>query len=65
MLISFLAYIPNLKMEAICSSEIFTDFQMTTRLYITEERTLSSHPCQNLKSYELLNINTNKCIYYK
>jgi hypothetical protein len=35
-----LAYYLTLKMEATCSSETSVDFQLTTQLYIPEDRTL-------------------------
>jgi hypothetical protein len=38
-------------MEAICSSEMSVAFQCTTWRYITEDRTLHNHSCENLKSY--------------
>jgi hypothetical protein len=36
-------------MEAICASETSVNFHRTTGLYITEDRTLHSHRCENLK----------------
>jgi hypothetical protein len=39
-LVSFLAYSPTLKMEAICSFETSVDFQRTTRRYIPEDNAL-------------------------
>jgi hypothetical protein len=41
----------TLKMEAICSSEMFVAFQGTTRRYISEDKTLQNHCCENLESY--------------
>jgi hypothetical protein len=41
----------TLKMEAICSSETSVDFQWSTCRYISEDRTLHNHRCENLKSY--------------
>jgi hypothetical protein len=38
-------------MEAACSSETSVDFQLTTRRYIPEHRTLYNHRCDSLKSY--------------
>jgi hypothetical protein len=55
LLVSCLAYSPNLKMEATCSSETSVDFQRTTRHYIPEERT-HNHRCENLKSYIILKL---------
>jgi hypothetical protein len=37
-------------MESICSSETLVDFHWTTWHCISEDRTLHSHYCQNLKS---------------
>jgi hypothetical protein len=50
-LVSCLAYSSTLKMEATCSSETSADFQRTTRRYISEDRTVHNHGCENLKSY--------------
>jgi hypothetical protein len=38
-------------MEATCSSEASVDFQRTTQRYISEDKTLHNHRCENLKSY--------------
>jgi hypothetical protein len=38
------------KVEAIYSSEMSVDFQQTTRRYISDDTTLHSHLCENLKS---------------
>jgi hypothetical protein len=40
MLVSYLAYSSTLKMETKYSSETSVDFQLTTRSYMPEERTL-------------------------
>jgi hypothetical protein len=40
-----------LKMEAICSSEMWVATQQTTRGHIPEDDTLHNHHCENLKSY--------------
>jgi hypothetical protein len=37
--------------EAIFSSEMSVDFVRTTRRYITEDRVLHNHRCENLKFY--------------
>jgi hypothetical protein len=42
-------------MEETCSSETSADFQLTTRRYISEDRTLHNHCCENLKSYIIKN----------
>jgi hypothetical protein len=39
-----------LKMEAICSSEVSVETQLTTRRHIPEDDTLHNHRCENLKS---------------
>jgi hypothetical protein len=48
------AYSTTLKMEVICSSKMLVDFQWTTPCYITEDRTLHNHCCENLKSYMII-----------
>jgi hypothetical protein len=40
-------------MEAACYSEASVDFQLTTRYYILEDKSLYNHRCENQKSYEL------------
>jgi hypothetical protein len=40
----------NLKMVSICSSEKSVDFQRTTWHYITENKTLPNHCCENITS---------------
>jgi hypothetical protein len=50
-LVSCSAYYSTLKMEVACSSEMSVEFQLTTRRYIPEDRTLHNHRCENLKSY--------------
>jgi hypothetical protein len=47
----FLAYSSTLKMKPICSSETSVDFQRTTQRYVTEDRILHNHRCENLISY--------------
>jgi hypothetical protein len=47
--------VSNLKMETICSSETWVDFQRITGRYIPEDRTLHNHLCENLKSYKKSN----------
>jgi hypothetical protein len=54
-LISFLVYSSTLKMESIYSFETWLDFHRTTRNYISEDRIISNHRCENLKSY-IINI---------
>jgi hypothetical protein len=49
-----LAYSLTLEMEATCTSETEVDFQLATRRYITEDRTLHNHGCENLRSYTVL-----------
>jgi hypothetical protein len=49
-LVSCLAYSSTLKMEA-TSSKTLVGFQQTTRYYISENRNLHNHHCENLKSY--------------
>jgi hypothetical protein len=53
MLVPYLAYSSNPKMETICSSETSVDFYRTTWHYIPEVRTPHSHRCENLKSYRI------------
>jgi hypothetical protein len=63
-LVSCLAYSSTLKMEATCSSETSVDFQQATLHYIPEDRTLHTHLCENLKSYEdssVLSVST-RCV---
>jgi hypothetical protein len=40
-----------LNMEATSSSETSVDFQRNTWRYISEDRTLNNHHCENLKPY--------------
>jgi hypothetical protein len=49
-LVSCSAY-STLKVEMICSSETSVHFQRTIRYYISEDRTLHNHGCENVKSY--------------
>jgi hypothetical protein len=44
---------PSLKMEAICSSETWVDFQRTIQCYNPEDSTHHNHRYENLKSIEL------------
>jgi hypothetical protein len=55
MLVSWLAYSSILQMEATRSSETSGDFQQT---YISKDRTLHNHWCENLKSYNLISSST-------
>jgi hypothetical protein len=48
-LVSCLAHSSTLKMEETCSSETSADFQRTTWHYISADRTLHNHCCENLK----------------
>jgi hypothetical protein len=48
-----LNYASSLKIEAICSSETPVDSQGTTRRYISEDRNLHNHRCENLKPFTL------------
>jgi hypothetical protein len=41
-------------MNAICSPETSVDFQQLTRCYITENATLRSYRCENLKSFMII-----------
>jgi hypothetical protein len=50
-LVSSSAHSSTLKMEVTCSSGKSVNFQLTTRRYISEDRTLHNHRCDNLKSY--------------
>jgi hypothetical protein len=50
MLVSYLAYSSNLKIGVTCFSETSVDLQRTIRHYITEDRTLHNHRCENLTS---------------
>jgi hypothetical protein len=51
MLVSCLAYSPNLKMVVTCSSEMYVDLQWTIQCYIPEDRTLHNDWSETLKSY--------------
>jgi hypothetical protein len=42
------AYSSTLKMEAICSSETFAEFQWSTRRYFPEDSTLQELNCSNV-----------------
>jgi hypothetical protein len=53
-----LAYFSTLTIEAIFSSETSVHFLYTTRGYITQDRNLRSHRCENLQSYKL------NCIFH-
>jgi hypothetical protein len=44
-LVSFLAHSSTLKMETTHFSEMYFDFQLTTRRYIPEDRNLYNHRC--------------------
>jgi hypothetical protein len=46
-----LAHSTTLKMEATCSSEMFVDFQWTTRRYIPKDRIIHNHRCEVFMSY--------------
>jgi hypothetical protein len=37
--------------EATFSAETSAEFQLTTRRYLSEDRTLRNHRCENLKFY--------------
>jgi hypothetical protein len=43
-------------MNAICSSETSVDSQRSTGRYIPEDGTLHNHLCENLKSYNTVNM---------
>jgi hypothetical protein len=51
---AYAAYYSTLNMESICSPEMSVDFQRTTRRYITEDRSLHNHRCENLRSHILI-----------
>lgn len=44
----------TIKTEATCSCETSVDFLRPTRCYISEDRNLHSHSCENLKSCTLI-----------
>jgi hypothetical protein len=46
-LLSCSVYSSTLKMVAICSSETSVDFQRTKRRYVSDDRTLHNHCCEN------------------
>jgi hypothetical protein len=50
MLVSCLVYSSTLKMDATGSSETSIDFHRSIRRYITEDRILRNHRCENLIS---------------
>jgi hypothetical protein len=52
MLISYLAGISTLKMEATYSSMMSVDFQRTTWRNMQEDRTLHEHRIDNAKAYK-------------
>jgi hypothetical protein len=52
----------NLKMEAVCSSEMSVDFQRITWRYISKESTLHNHRCDNLKSYIIKSSSLHKAL---
>jgi hypothetical protein len=51
-----LAYSSILKTKVICSSETPADFHQTTQRYISEDRTLHNHCCENLKSNSVMTL---------
>jgi hypothetical protein len=56
LLVTCLTYYSILKMEATYSSETSDDLQWSTWHYITEDRTFHNHRCENLKSYNALQV---------
>jgi hypothetical protein len=54
MFVSCLAYFSTQKMEVTCSTETSIDFQRTTGRYITEDRTLHNHRCDNFISSRMM-----------
>jgi hypothetical protein len=42
----------SLKLVVTCSSETWVEIQLTIRRYISEDRTLHDHRCENLKPYD-------------
>jgi hypothetical protein len=59
-LVSCLAYSSTLNMEATCSSETSGDFQQPTWRYIPEDTAVHNHRCENLKSYIMVNLMTQR-----
>jgi hypothetical protein len=55
-LVSCLAYLSTLKIEATYSSVTSIDFKRTTRLYVSEAITLHNHRCENLGSYACVKV---------
>jgi hypothetical protein len=56
MLVSCVAYSSTLEMEVMSSSQTSADFQWAKWHYISEDRTLHNHGCENLKSYPQSNL---------
>jgi hypothetical protein len=54
LLVSCLSYFSTLKTEAVIYSETSINFYRTTWRYITGDRILRSHRCENLKSKMLM-----------
>jgi hypothetical protein len=59
-MVSYLAYSLTLKMEVTCSSEKLIDVKRTTPRYISEDRALHKHRCENLKSCVVI-----LCIHFR
>jgi hypothetical protein len=53
-----MTYSLSLKMEATCSSEMSVDFQWPAWHYISDDKTLHNHWCENVKSYTALEVLT-------
>jgi hypothetical protein len=50
-----LAYFSNMKMEATRLSETSADFQRIARRYVSEDRSVHNHRCENLTFYKIKN----------
>jgi hypothetical protein len=59
MLVSYLAYSYAIKTEAKYIPETSVGFKRTTWRYVTEDRTIHNHRCENLKSYHITHIVSN------
>jgi hypothetical protein len=59
-LVSCSAYSLTLNMEALCSSEMLIDFQMTTRRCIPEDRTVHNHCCEDIRSVRIDTVHYSK-----
>jgi hypothetical protein len=55
----------TLIMEVVHSSRISDDFHQSTWHYILEQETIHSHPCENLKSYNVIILSLGKNIHVR